>query len=121
MLILRLKRDVARRSYSVTFLNWSPSWHILRLWFTDQPTFKCIVDEEIEEAHQKRRDLHDKAMELISCREDCAECRVLIEHTSSRYLKRLTTMDLGACKSAYFETDHEASFESLPPYAELDA
>ena len=75
-----------------------------------------MVDEEIEKAYQNRRDLHAKALELISCRENCVECRILIEHSSSRYLKRLININAGACKAACFETGCEAAFEVLPPY-----
>lgn len=74
MLILRFKHDAARRSYSVTFLNWTPPWHILKLWFTDYHTFKCLVDEEIEKVYESGLTAQIDGKEAISDSTKCLEC-----------------------------------------------
>ena len=124
MLILRFKRDVARRCYSVTFLTWSPPWHILKLWFTDYPTFQCLVDEEIEKVHESGTNLDTNATNSVSYAAKCIECLSLGKPiTSNWYLQRLIGVDASACKASCFEIGREDDFEFLPPYepAELEA
>jgi hypothetical protein len=55
MFLVRLQYNRYRRAVSIEFLNWSPSWHIWRLWFTDNRAFRRLVDEEIEKRYEKRR------------------------------------------------------------------
>ena len=54
MFVLRFKRDRLQRAVSVTFLDWSPPWHVYKIWFTDRRRFKQLLDEEIETQYKHR-------------------------------------------------------------------
>jgi hypothetical protein len=72
MLFFQFKYNRARRSFTITLLNWSPPWHIKKLRFTDYPTFQRLVEEEIENAYDRRsRDIDTAAIVEESKCKDC--------------------------------------------------